>query len=59
MPNSYVNLIYHLIFSTKERRPFIKGPFRGRLYDYFRGAVLRESMDDRSRSEAPTSMSIF
>ena len=42
MPNSYVNLIYHLIFSTKERKPFIKEPFRGRLHDYLQGAIRGE-----------------
>jgi putative transposase len=42
MPNSYVNLIYHLIFSTRQRRAFIKEPFRGRLHDYLRGAFRGE-----------------
>jgi len=42
MPNSYVNLIYHLIFSTKERRPFIKEPFRSRLHNYLKGSIRGE-----------------
>ena len=42
MPNSYVNLIYPLIFSTKERRPFIREPFRSRLHDYLKGSIRGE-----------------
>jgi REP element-mobilizing transposase RayT len=42
MANSYVNLVYHMIFSTKERRPLIKEPFSERLCDYLGGAIRGE-----------------
>jgi len=28
MPSTYTNLLYHIIFSTKERRPFINAKLR-------------------------------
>lgn len=42
MANSYVNLIYHTVFSTKERRPLIKESWSARLYDYLGGAIRGE-----------------
>src|SRR5690242_757100 len=39
MPHSYTNLLYHVVFSTKDRRPLIDETWRARLYDYFGGAV--------------------
>jgi REP element-mobilizing transposase RayT len=39
MPHSYVNLIYHIVFSTKDRRPLITGDYRIRLYEYIGGAI--------------------
>ena len=39
MPQSYTNLLYHLIFSTKERRPLIKSDHELRLYDYIGGII--------------------
>jgi REP element-mobilizing transposase RayT len=38
--NTYTQLRYHLVFSTKNRMPFITGELRGALYDYM-GGVLR------------------
>jgi putative transposase len=36
---SYTNLIYHLIFSTKDRRPLITNVCEPRLYDYIGGTI--------------------
>jgi putative transposase len=41
MPNSYTNLLYHIVFSTKERRPFICDEWRGEL-DRYIGGLVRE-----------------
>ena len=39
MPDSYTNLLYHLVFSTKDRRPLITPDYEVRLYDYIGGTV--------------------
>ncbi len=39
MPSSYTNLLYHLIFSTKDRQPLIKGEHQQRLYEYIGGII--------------------
>jgi REP element-mobilizing transposase RayT len=39
MAHSYTNLIFHIIYATKERRPFIDDEFQPRLYDYTGGAI--------------------
>jgi len=36
---SYANLNYHIVFSTKERRPWIGGELRERLPEYIGGIV--------------------
>ena len=36
MPDSYTNLLYHIVFSTKDRRPLITTENEVRLYDYIR-----------------------
>ena len=41
MPKSYTSLVYHLIFSTYERRPIITLDRRPRLYEYV-GGIIRE-----------------
>jgi putative transposase len=41
MPSTYTNLLYHIIFSTKERRPFINPVFRERLHPYL-GGIIRD-----------------
>jgi putative transposase len=41
MAKSYTNLLYHLVFSTRERRPLITPERRARLYDYV-GGTIRE-----------------
>ena len=39
MPQSYVNLIYHLVFSTKNREPLITDAYQSRLHEYIGGIV--------------------
>ncbi len=39
MSDSYTNLIYHLVFSTKDRRPLLTDEYRSRLYDYIGGTI--------------------
>ncbi|MBI3650921.1 MAG: IS200/IS605 family transposase [Acidobacteria bacterium] len=39
MPHSYVNLIYHIIFSTKDREPIITNAYQERLYEYIGGII--------------------
>jgi len=36
---SFTNLLYHLIFSTKDRRPLITLEYQPRLYDYIGGVI--------------------
>lgn len=39
MPRSYTNLLYHLVFSTKDRRPLITPEREERLYEYIGGII--------------------
>lgn len=39
MPSSYTNLIYHIIFSTKDRQPLIPEDCQERLYEYLGGTI--------------------
>ncbi|HTG94543.1 MAG TPA: transposase [Pyrinomonadaceae bacterium] len=39
MSQSFTNLLYHLIFSTKDRRPLITLDYQPRLYDYIGGII--------------------
>jgi putative transposase len=39
MPQSYVNLIYHIVYSSKDRKPVIKEPHQARLYEYIGGII--------------------
>lgn len=39
MSNTYSNLLFHVVFSTKERRPFMSDMVRDRLYAYMGGIV--------------------
>ena len=39
MPRSYTNLIYHIVFSTKDRKPVISPERQGRLYEYIGGTI--------------------
>ena len=39
MSQSFTNLLYHIIFSTKDRRPIITLDHQTRLYEYIGGVV--------------------
>ena len=39
MAQTYSRLIYHIVFSTKHRRPAIAGEWRPRLYEYVGGII--------------------
>ena len=39
MSDSYTNLLYHIVFSTKDRRPLITAEYELRLYDYIGGTI--------------------
>jgi putative transposase len=39
MPHTYTNLLYHIVFSTKDRKPFIRNKTKSRLYDYIGGTI--------------------
>jgi putative transposase len=41
MPHTYTNLLTHIIFSTKDRTPFIETDLRGELHAYM-GGIVRE-----------------
>jgi REP element-mobilizing transposase RayT len=41
MPSTYTNLLYHIIFSTKDRRPFINSDLRDGLHPYI-GGIIRD-----------------
>jgi len=40
MSSTYLGLYYHLIFSTKNREPFIKPEWRSQLHGYLIGTVV-------------------
>jgi len=42
MAQSYCNLIYHIVFSTKDRQPWLRDDVRARTYEYLGGAVRKE-----------------
>src|SRR5262249_38955879 len=42
MSRSYTNLLYHLVFSTKERQPTLDAAVRPRLWEYLGGAIRGE-----------------
>ena len=42
MGHTYSNLLSHVIFGTKDRRPFIHESLRQRLYEYLAGVARHE-----------------
>jgi putative transposase len=42
MARTYTKLIYHIVFSTKERIPLITPEIRDRLYEYLGGVIRGE-----------------
>ncbi len=43
MPQSFTCLLYHLVFSTKDRRPWLATDIRERLYPYVGGIVRTQN----------------
>jgi len=41
MPSTYTNLLYHIVFNTKERRPFITPELQNELHPYI-GGIIRD-----------------
>ena len=41
MPNTYTNLLFHIIYSTKHRKPLIKQTLQDDLYGYI-GGIIRD-----------------
>lgn len=41
MAHTFTNLLTHIIFSTKDRRPFVDANLKSRLYPYL-GGIIRE-----------------
>jgi putative transposase len=39
MGSTFLGLHYHIVFSTKERRPFIRAEWRPRLHEYVGGTI--------------------
>ncbi|MFQ3167943.1 MAG: REP element-mobilizing transposase RayT [Limisphaerales bacterium] len=39
MPSTHISLHYHLIFSTKDRRPSIKSEWQNRLHEFLGGTA--------------------
>lgn len=42
MAHSYTQLLYHMVFSTHERRPFLHADLRSRIFEYLAGAIRSE-----------------
>jgi putative transposase len=42
MPSTYTNLLYHIVFSTKERQPLITNEINDELYRYIGGIIRAE-----------------
>jgi putative transposase len=42
MPQSYTCLLYHLVFSTKDREPWLQAELRPRLWEYLSVAIRGE-----------------
>src|SRR5581483_5165133 len=40
MGSTFLSLHYHIVFSTKERRPFIRADWRPRMHEYLGGTVI-------------------
>jgi putative transposase len=39
MPHTYTNLLFHIVFSTKDRHPFISAEIEERLCEYIGGTI--------------------
>lgn len=45
MSTTYSNILIHIIFSTKDRKPFISDQYRERLYAYIGGIIRSEGAE--------------
>jgi REP element-mobilizing transposase RayT len=43
MSSSYCNLLYHIVFSTKEREAWMRATIRPRIHQYLGGAIRKEN----------------
>ena len=43
MSSSYCNLLYHVVFSTKDRSPWLTAAIRPRVHEYLVGAIRGEN----------------
>src|SRR4051812_7296228 len=43
MSSSYCNLLYHIVFSTKGREPWLTTAVRARVHEYLGGAIRSEN----------------
>jgi len=39
MPRSYTNLLYHIVYATKDRYPWLRPDVRGRVHEYLGGII--------------------
>jgi len=51
MPHSYSNLLTHIVYSTKNRKPFIDAALEVRLFPYF-GGIVRQLWEALSRQRS-------
>jgi REP element-mobilizing transposase RayT len=42
MSSSFCNLLYHIVFSTKDREPWMAASIRSRIHEYLGGAIRGE-----------------
>src|SRR5215212_2436358 len=42
MSSSHCNLLYHIVFSTKDREPWLAASVRSRIHEYLGGAIRSE-----------------
>ena len=42
MSSSYCNLLYHIVFSAKDREPWMETSIRSRIHEYLGGAIRAE-----------------
>lgn len=43
MSSSYCNLLYHIVFATKGREPWLTTAIRARVHQYLGGAIRKEN----------------
>jgi putative transposase len=53
MGHTYTNLLTHMIFSTKERRPFLDAPLKKKLFPYL-GGIIRNLKGSALAINGPT-----